>query len=94
MGKSRKRQLKKAVDSAIDTSGFAEAFSDYQDEIEVLKKVISIIVNSTGSEEMVCKIGPVRQMHLGIKDGYITIKLGGDLIEPLQEGEKENDKKN
>lgn len=90
MGKSRKRQLKKAVNVAIDDSGFAEAFCEYQDEIEILKKVIAVIVNNCGGDELICKIGPVRQMNLNIKDGFINIKLGGALNEPLQEGEKEN----
>ena len=92
MGKSRKRQLRKAVDAAIDTSSFAENFCEYQDEIEMLKKTISVIVNSTGADEMVCKIGTVRQMKLGINNGYITVKLGGNLNGPLQEGEKQDAK--
>lgn len=87
MGKNRIRQIKKAAEKAVNDLDFAENFCEYQDEIDTLKKILSVVVDSTGSDELICKIGQVRKMTLTVKDGFINIKLGGAVSGPVQKDE-------
>lgn len=86
MAKKERKEIRERLDSAMEE--MAEPFSELNDEIDILKKIISLLANSLtdGGDELLLKLQTPRKMNLKIENGFLKINL----MEVLHENTGQN----